>query len=423
MMNRLEIKECRSCSSEKLTPIISLGNQYVVNFIKSKKEQKKVPKVPLELVLCENCKLLQLKHNAPPESMWGDQYWYRSGINKIIRDNLKEIVNEAKNIIELKENDFVVDIGCNDGTLFEFYDRESVEMVGFEPSKNVAREATAKGYHVIKDFFNAESFRERFGDKKAKIITAISMFYDLEDPNKFLKDIVKILDVDGLFVIQQNYLIDMLENNAFDNICHEHREYYSLKSLKYLLDNHGLEIFDVERNEINGGSIRTLIRFKGGKIKSKKTNSEEIIKELENKESGMSLDTLEPYKMFAQRIEDIKQKLLGILRQEKSKGKKICGLGASTRGLVLLQYFGLDAQLIDCIFDKNPDKEGKLTIGSLIPITNPNNIEKYNPDYQLVLIWHLFKGIGEDEKDFVKKGGKFILPLPNLKIKGEGSTL
>jgi len=416
MMNSLEIKECRSCSSEKLTPIISLGNQYVVNFIKSKKEQEKVPKVPLELVLCEDCKLLQLKHNAPPESMWGDQYWYRSGINKMIRDNLKEIVNEANNIIEPKENDLVVDIGCNDGTLFEFYDRGGVEMVGFEPSKNVAREATAKGYHVINDFFNAESFRERLGDKKVKIITAISMFYDLEDPNKFLKDIVEILDEDGLFVIQQNYLVDMLKNNAFDNICHEHREYYSLISLNPLLERHGLEIFDVELNEINGGSVRTLIRFKGSNVRSPRQGVLQKIKNLEEKESQMGLDKVHTYEEFARRIGGIKMQLLDLLKQEKNKDKKICALGASTRGMVLLQYFGLNSELIDCIFDKNPDKEGKMPAGTNIRITSPRNINKYNPDYQLVLIWHLFDGIGRDEKEFLNKGGKFILPLPKLRI-------
>ena len=263
MIEEYEITKCRSCNSEHLTPILSLGNQYVTNFIKSEEEQKNVPQVPLDLILCEDCKLLQLKHNAPPESMWSDQYWYKSGISLTIKEDLKDIVEKSQKIKELQENDIVIDIGCNDGTMLEFYEKDkNLKLVGFEPSGNVAKEAGEKGLHVINNFFNAENFKKDFGDEKAKLITAISMFYDLEDPNTFLEDIVSCLDTNGLFVIQQNYLVGMLENNAFDNICHEHREYYSLISMKKLLDKHNLEIFDVDFNLINGGSIRTYIKLK-----------------------------------------------------------------------------------------------------------------------------------------------------------------
>ncbi len=412
MNENFEIKKCRSCGSEELIPIISLGNQYIVNFVDSKEEGNKCP---LDLILCNNCKLIQLKHNAPPESMWGDQYWYKSGINRMIKEDLKDIVENAKRFSELKEGDFVVDIGSNDGTMLGFYGDKKIKLVGFEPSKNVAKEASSKGFHIINNFFNAESFKKEFGGKKAKIITAISMFYDLEDPNKFLQDVISILDKKGLFIIQQNYLVTMLENNAFDNICHEHREYYSLYSLKKLLEKYNLEIFDIEQNEINGGSIRTYIRFKDNEeLISEEGNIH--IKEVEEKEKMLELDTKKPYIEFASRIESIKKELLDFLKKEKESGKKICGLGASTRGLVLLQYFGVGPDLIECIFDKNPEKEGKLAIGSWIPITSPDNIENYCPDYQLVLIWHIFKGIGEDEKKFVKNGGKFILPLQKFKI-------
>jgi SAM-dependent methyltransferase len=412
MTENFEIKKCRSCGSEDLFPIISLGNQYVVNFVNSKEEGTKCP---LNLVLCNDCKLVQLKHNAPQESMWGDQYWYKSGINRMIREDLKDIVKNVKKLSNPKEGDIVIDIGSNDGTMLGFYDDKNIKLVGFEPSKNVAREASSKGFHIINDFFNAESFKKEFGEQKAKVITAISMFYDLENPNKFLQDIISILDKKGLFIIQQNYLVTMLENNAFDNICHEHREYYSLYSLKKILDKYNLEVFDIEQNLINGGSIRTYIKFK----ENEELNSEEgekHIKEVEEKEKILGLDTKKPYMEFASRIESIKKELLNFLKKEKEAGKKICGLGASTRGLVLLQYFGVGPDLIECIFDRNPEKEGKLAIGSWIPITSPDNIEKYNPEYQLVLIWHIFKGIGEDEKEFVKKGGKFILPLQKFKI-------
>jgi len=415
-MNGIKIIEkCRACGSDKFLPIISLGEHYISNFIESEEEQEKIKKVPLELILCENCKLLQLKHNAPSEAMWNEQYWYKSAINRMIRDDLKNIVEKSQRLIELKKEDIVIDIGCNDGTLFDFY-RNEATLVGFEPSKNVAKEAEEKGFEIINNFFNAEDFKKEFGDKKAKVITAISMFYDLEDPNKFLRDIASILDKEGLFIIQQNYLVSMLKQNAVDNICHEHREYYSLHSLKNLLDKHGLEIFDLILNDINGGSIRTYIRFKESEKPLPPEGAEERISEVEKEEIEMELHTSKPYQEFALRIDNTKKQLLEFFKREKVAGKIICGCGASTRGNTTLQYFGLGPDLITCIFDRNPDKWGKKTIGSLIPVESPDRIDEFKLDYQLVLIWHIFKGIGDDEKEFVKKGGKFILPFPTIKI-------
>lgn len=412
------VDSCRSCGSKDLLDILSLGNLYVTNFVNSEEEQG--PKIPLELMLCnpeKGCGLLQLRHTTHPELMWGDQYWYKSGINSMIRADLKDIVEKSKNIIPLKNGDIVTDIGCNDGTMLEYYNIPGLNLIGFEPSKNVAREAQSRGINIINDFFNEKAYYSRLGKEKSKIITAISMFYDLDEPNKFIEDIAKCLDKDGLFVIQQNYLASMLNNNAIDNICHEHLEYYSYNSLENLLNRHGFETFDVELNEINGGSIRNYIKFKEGKIhqpdEAKKRLNNLIQFETENK-----LKDIETYNNFAKRINLVKKELVDLLSKEKKDGKIICALGASTRGNTTLQYFGLTPDLISCIFDRNPDKEGKKAVGSLIPVTSPDNISKYNPDYQVVLIWHIFKGIGDDEKKFIKNGGKFILPLPKIKIIG-----
>ncbi|HJX49947.1 MAG TPA: class I SAM-dependent methyltransferase [Candidatus Nanoarchaeia archaeon] len=413
MQKAIEITKCRACDSSNLVPIISLGNQCVTNFIAS--EDEKCVRAPLDLVLCNHCKLLQLKHNAPPESMWDEQYWYKSGISITIKNDLKNIVENIEKMIKLDKGDNIIDIGCNDGTLLSFYSKP-VHHIGFDPSKNVAREATAKGFDVVNNFFNKENYKEKFGEKKAKVITAISMFYDLENPNQFLKDIVDILDKKGLFVIQQNYLLTMLKYNAFDNICHEHREYYSLLSLKNILEKHGLEIFDVELNDINGGSIRTYIRFKGETALKPKEGSEQRIKDLLEKEREMKLETLEPYQAFASRIKGIKDKLLSFIKEEKKKGKKIWIYGASTRGNVILQYFGLNDKLIDYAADKNTDKWGKKTIGSLIPITSPENFRESNPDYLLVMVWHFFDEIKKQEAEWFNAGGKFIIPLPEFKI-------
>ncbi|MBS3070744.1 class I SAM-dependent methyltransferase [Candidatus Pacearchaeota archaeon] len=409
-----EIKNCRICGSENLSFIISLGNQYVTGFIKSEKEQMKIPRVPLELVLCGECKVLQLKHNAPPESMWDEQYWYKSGISTTIKKDLKDIVEKSLKLIDLNENDIAVDIGCNDGTLLGFYTKG--KLIGFEPSKNVAKEAKEKGFNVINNFFNAKNFKEEFVDKKAKIITAISMFYDLENPNEFLRDINEILDNDGLFVIQQNYLATMLEYNAFDNICHEHREYYSLSSLKNLLEKHNLEIFDAELNDINGGSIRTYIKKIGNEKINPFSESKSRINGIIEREQKIGLNTINPYLEFALRIDKIREDSMNFLEEEKSNGKKIWIYGASTRGNVILQYFGLNSNIIDFIADKNQDKWGKKTIGSLIPITSPEEMRKTNPDYLLVNTWHFFEEIKEQEKEYFEKGGILITALPKFRI-------
>jgi len=403
------IKNCRSCNSKDLIPIISFGDQYISNFVKSKEQGEKIP---LNLVLCKKCKLLQLEHNAPDELMWNDSYWYRSNISSTIKNDLRDIVNRVKCFKEIGKEDIVVDIGANDFSMLKMYDKGI--LVGFEPCKNLIKGVDEK-FKIINNFFNAEDYKKQF-KKKAKVITAISMFYDLENPNKFLKDIVKCLDENGLFIIQQNYLVSMLEQNAFDNVLHEHREYYSFTSLKSLLKKYELEIFDVGLSNINGGSIRTYIKFKKNKDLKGFKWVEERIKQIEKKEEELELNIKRPYLKFASRIEKIKEELMSFLKQEKKKGKKICIYGASTRGNVALQYFGLNSDLIDCIADKNPDKWGLKTIGSLIKIVSPEEMRKRKPDYLLVNTWHLLDEIRKQENEFSKKGGKFVVALPEFKV-------
>ena len=326
-------------------------------------------------------------------------------------------MEKSQGLVNLDEEEIVLDIGCNDGTLLGFYNKDkNLKLIGFEPSGNVAKEASEKGLNIINNFFNKSDFIEKFENKRAKIITAISMFYDLEDPNQFVEDICSILDKEGLFVIQQNYLLTMLENNAFDNICHEHREYYSLISLNNLLEKYGLEIFDIEQNEINGGSIRTYIKFKENNELKGYEGAKERINLILEKEKKIGLDNIKPYMEFAGRIFKIKEDIITFLNEKKSKGNKIWVYGASTRGNVILQYFGLNSNLIEGIADKNPDKWGKKTVGSLIPIFSPEEMRKRNPDYLLVNTWHFFDEIKEQEKEWFQKGGTFVVHLPKFRI-------
>ena len=410
------VVQCRICKSKNLVPILSLDNQFVSDFLIS--ENPKCSKIPLELLLCDpnsgGCGLLQLRHSVPPDMMY-KQYWYKSGISTTIKNDLQDIVSKIQKLSDLKNNDIVVDIGCNDGTLLRFYNNKDLIRVGFEPARNLVKEAEVGTNKIINNFFNYDDFHKNFRNKRTKVITAISMFYDLEDPNKFIDDITKILDPEGVFVIQQNYLLSMLEQNAFDNICHEHLEYYSLFSLENLLKNHNLEVFDVELNNINGGSFRTYIRFRNSSVKPF-TGADYRIKRVREKESKLGLQDKRIYQEFGSRVNDIKEKLLDFIKAEIKKEKKIYVYGASTRGNVTLQFCGIDNKMITAATDKNPEKWGRKTVGSMIPIIPLEQYRKENPDYLLVLPWHFFEEIKEQEKEYFNSGGKFIVPLPEFRI-------
>ena len=256
------ITECRSCGTSDLISILSLGNQYPSNFVDDDFSPNEKDKIPLELVFCrkKECGLLQLKHTASRESLY-KQYWFRSGLNETMRKALQDITEGIEKRISLSESDIVLDIGCNDGTLLRSY-KSKVKLVGFEPASNLIHEAEEGTDLIINNFFSFFEFAQHFLGERIKVITSIAMFYDLEDPNSFVTDIVNCLDQSGIWVIQMAYLIPMLELNAFDNIVHEHLEYYSLKSLKNLLESHGLEIFDVELNDVYGGSFRVFVKNK-----------------------------------------------------------------------------------------------------------------------------------------------------------------
>ena len=327
---------------------------------------------------------------------------------------LAGVVSSAEKLVKLSPGDLVIDIGSNDGTLLRQFKTSGLITVGFEPSNfwKLGVEGTSR---IINDYFNYETFKREFGNKKAKLITSIAMFYDLEDPNTFVEDVKKCLDEDGLWVIQMNYLGLMLENNTFDNICHEHLEYYSLLSLENLLNRHDMEPFDVELNDVNGGSFRIYVRHKGGKIRGF-PEAEERLKKLKDYEEKMGFGNNKAYDEFAKRIEKTKRDLMGFLSGEVKKGKKIFIYGASTRGLVVLQYCGIDKKLIKAAVDKNPDKWGKYIVGTGIPIMSVEEYRQEKPDYLFVLPYHFIEEIKDQEKDFLEKGGKMIVAIPKFRI-------
>ena len=401
-------KTCRSCKSKKLIDVLSLGNQCLSDFLIDNKES---PKYPLSLVLCEGCNLLQLKHTVPESALYTERYGYKSGINKTMRNELKEIAEKSlKKIKDQKVKEIIiVDIGANDGTLVSFYPKNTFR-VALEPIKKFAIECKTHADIVINDFFNYQSYVQKLKAKKAHIITAISCFYDIDNPNQFLSGIKKILHKDGVFVIQQNYLVSMLEQNAFDNIVHEHLGYYSLLTLENLLKRHNLEIFDVELSPINGGSFRTYIGNRNSKPIEKSVN------QLRIHEEKLNLNKTRIYRNFADRVDKNRDKLHKFMVNLVKKNKKVYAYGASTRGNTLLQFYNLDHKLIKAAVERNPEKWGK-TISSVgIPIISEERARLEKPDYMLVLPWFFKEEFLIREKAYLKGGGHFIFPLPTLEV-------
>ena len=407
-----KIQACRNCQNNNLKHILSIGNQYLVDFLEEDGENFTAP---LELVLCDpetnGCGLLQLHHTVSPDLLYR-RFWYKSGVNQTIRDDLEEIVRKAEEKVNLENDDIVLDIGANDGTLLRFYKNKSIKPIGFEPATNLLEEASIDTFKIFNEYFNAKSFKSEFGTKKARVITSISMFYDLDKPHDFVGDIKDILDDNGIWILQMNYLVTMLENNAFDNIVHEHLEYYSLQSLEYLLNKHDLEVFDVEQNNINGGSIRVYIKFKN----SNKFSISKNVDSVREYEKKIGLNNTKTYLDFAKRILNLREQTCGFIEDEIRDGKKIYVYGASTRGNTLLQYYGLNSELILAAAERNPEKWGKKTVGSKIPIISEKQARSEKPDYFLILPWYFKEEFVKRESEFLQNGGKFLIPLPEFAV-------
>ncbi|MEG4502615.1 class I SAM-dependent methyltransferase [Microcoleus sp. F6_B4] len=410
-------KTCRVCGSSALTPVINLGEQYLQgSFVKPGKEEPPLRKISLSLVRCDPtkdekaCGLLQMEHTVPPEVLYS-AYWYRSGTNQTMRNHLQGITEEATSLIG-KSNARVLDIGCNDGTLLKCYPQNFIKF-GVDPS-DVAREITGD-ITAIQDIFPSEELIKVLQGEKFDIITSIAMFYDLEDPVSFCKEIKKALAPGGLWVFEMSYMPSMLKMNSYDTICHEHLEYYSLAVLEYILKQADLKIVDAVLNDINGGSIRCYATHLDN-FAFKKQEAVTRIKLLRQAEFDMELDTDKPYKNFQDRINVHKEQLVSLLKMLKKEGKSIHIYGASTKGNTILQWCGIDNRIIDVAAERNPDKYGAYTLGTDIPIVSEADSRAMKPDYYLVLPWHFKEEFLKREEEILKRGVGLIFPLPNVEI-------
>lgn len=401
--------------------IVNLGNHYVSDFVKSEIDYKERKKYSLDLILDEEIGAAKLTEMAPADTMWG-KYWYRSGINATMTKELGNIVEEITSRIKSSSEDIWLDIACNDGTLLKQVPKNYVKL-GIDPCDDSYYQESSKYGTIIQDYFSYEAYQKTgYGDRKAKVITTIAMFYDLIDPNSFIKDVVRVLDNNGIWVLQMSYTPLMLQQLAFDNICHEHVYYYSLNSIKKLFAKHGLKIVDCNLNDINGGSFRIYVQKDTADIASFGTSplrdvcNYRVQSILDYENNKFDIGKLEVWKVFVEQIESLKKQTVDFIKQEKAKGKIICGYGASTKGNTLLQWFGLDHTMIDAIAERSPYKFGLRTIGTNIPILSEEEVRSMNPDYMLVLPWHFISEFIIREESYLNSGGKFIVPCPKFEI-------
>jgi len=402
--------KCRICGNSNLVGVLDLGTQMLTGIFPRTKGSN-VTSGPLRLVKCtgrDTCGLLQLEHSYDLHEMYGENYGYRSALNVSMVTHLQGKVRRILERVTPKEGDLIVDIGSNDSTTLQAYPFRGSILLGIDPTGIKFAKHYPTHIHLIPDFFSAQALWERFPGKKARIVTSFSMFYDLEDPIGFMREVHQVLADDGIWVFEQSYMPTMLETNSYDTVCHEHLEYYGLAQIKWMADRVGFRILDVELNDVNGGSFSVVVRKAGND-----TKLPAAVQEMLDDEEKLGLDTLEPYLAFGRRAAAAKVELLEFLRGARAQGKTVAGLGASTKGNVILQYCGLTENDIGAIGEVNSDKFGCYTPGTWIPIISEQELLDRRPDYLLVLPWH-FRKFFEGNAKF--SSHRLLVPLPRLEF-------
>ncbi len=415
-----QVTACRICGNPALEPVISLGSQALAGLFDDGRPQNQLKSpVSLEVVRCgpsgsaEVCGLIQLRHTVPPEAMFHD-YGYRSGINSTMRRHLEELAAEAETMAGLARGDVVVDIGANDGTLLLAYSVPGLTRVAFEPS-DVRPGNADHGLCYLPLFFSQPSFQEAFPGRKAKLVTAIAMLYDIDDPVGFCRQVEQILSDDGLWIVELGYWGALLRNTGFDSICHEHLGYYTLAALEFLARRTGFRIYDVAFNDSNGGSVRVSLVKAAGRRAVPPENSVRVRRALEEERRSGILDAVRIAR-FRKEAEGIRRELRRVLQEILAGGKKVYGYGASTKGNVLLQYCALTPREITAIADRNPEKHGRRTPGTGIPICSEEEMRRARPDFLLILPWHFLSEFLDRERPLRDAGTRFIVPFPSVRV-------
>ena len=412
-MSAREISACRCCGHAALQSVLSLGIQHLTGVFPRSPDEK-VTSGPLELVKCvdaDGCGLVQLKHTYDSLEMYGANYGYRSGLNQSMVRHLGDTVASIVAKYPPSPGAIVLDVGSNDGTLLSFMP-STARRVGMDPTIAKYGQYYVEGIQKVPTFFSAQSFRATFGDEKAEIITSIAMFYDLDDPLAFVRDIAAVLAPGGVWYFEQSYLLTMLTQNAYDTICHEHLEYYALRQVEWMMERCGLRVIDVQLNDVNGGSFSVAVCHKDARHRANSA----AIDSVRSGEQSARLDDLDPYHAFADRVVAHRDALMALIADIRARGESVIGYGASTKGNVILQYCGLTSTDIPAIAEVNPDKYGAFTPGTHIPIISEAEAHALKPDYFLVMPWHFRENLIGRETAYLASGGKMIFPLPEISI-------
>jgi NDP-4-keto-2,6-dideoxyhexose 3-C-methyltransferase len=409
-----DVTKCRVCGNSELVPIVSLGQQSLTGVFPKRRDQQ-ITAGPLELLKCSGdasraCGLLQLKQSYDLNEMYGLNYGYRSGLNRSMVEHLHEKVRKICAVADPRPGELIIDIGSNDSTLLQAYPKNGYTLAGIDPSGTKFAHYYPSHIKLVPDFFRASVVERQLGGQKAKVISSIAMFYDLESPIDFMREVKQVLADDGIWLFEQSYMPTMLEMNAYDTICHEHLEYYGLAQIKWMVDRVGFKIIDVELNAVNGGSFSVIV----AKSDSAYPEATATVQSLLQAERDQGLDTLAPFHQFKTRIFEHRDRLKDFLRRTKADGSAVLGYGASTKGNVILQFCDLTTADIPAIAEVNEDKFGCFTPGTLIPIISESDARARQPDAFLVLPWHFRATIIEREQAFLSAGGKLLFPLPRI---------
>ncbi|MDD2915774.1 MAG: class I SAM-dependent methyltransferase [Gallionella sp.] len=405
-----KVEKCRICGNSRLERVLDLGEQMLTGVFPREKGAD-VTTGPLRLVKCTGgddvCGLLQLEHSYDLGEMYGENYGYRSGLNASMVAHLHGKVKKILGLVELRDGDLVIDIGSNDSTTLQAYPSGTV-LVGIDPTGIKFHSYYPAHIQLIPDFFSASLVNARFPGKKAKVVTSFSMFYDLEDPVGFMRQVSDVLADDGIWVFEQSYMPTMLETNSYDTVCHEHLEFYALRQIKWMTDKVGLRIVDVEFNDVNGGSFSITVSKANGNL-----SVAPAVQKILDAERAQGLDTLAPYQAFAKRAEQTRSDLREFITAAHAQGKTVAALGASTKGNVLLQYCGFTEKDIAYVGEVNTEKYGCFTPGTWIPIIPETELLSKNPDYLIVLPWHFRKFFQGQER---YRQSNLVFPLPVLDV-------
>ena len=408
----MNLLTCRFCDA-KLVSFCDLGRSPLANsFLEKNQLREKEPFYPLHAYICKNCYLVQLEEVESPKNIF-QNYSYFSSYSSSWLKHCKDYVNKVVNRFDLNSNSQVVEIASNDGGLLNFFKKKKIPVLGIEPAKNIANKAEAIGIPTISRFFNSQLAEELVSSKKqADLLIGNNVLAHVPNLNEFISSLKMILKPNGVITLEFPSLLELIEKKQFDTIYHEHFSYFSYLTVEKIFNHHGLHLFDVEELKTHGGSFRIYIQHQ----KNSATHISDNISRIKLREKKYGLDKLNSYHNFSKKVEVIKYQLRQFLAKTKKSGKSIVAYGAPAKGNTLLNYCGIGADLIDYTVDLNPHKQGRFLPGTHIPIFHPERIKKTKPDYLLILPWNIKDEITEQMECILQWGGKFIIPIPKIKV-------